>query len=262
MATSKDKKTEIKTDELTFDLLAGYKRGDDYLKEVSIREMNGADEEAIAKAEVRGNVGKLITTLLASCVTKIGDGTAVFDKKSMSPAKWEQVIQNLYLGDRDLILLKLREFTYGDTMQIESQCPDCGKRLTIEFFTSELEITPVTCDPSRISFELPKGYTDKDGTVYRTGFMRIPIGIDQEVIDPLARRNPGVANTTLMARCVTEMEGLKLSPEVFRLMSKRDREYLIQLLSESTFGPKFLLNVTCDSCGSEFETGVNPINFI
>lgn len=259
---SKDKKVEIKPEEFTFDLMVGYPKEDTLLKEVSIREMTGADEEAVAKAEVRSNIGKLITTLLANCVTRLSDGTITLSKASMTPAKWEQVIQGLYLGDRDYILMKLREYTYGSEMHIDSQCPFCRNKLKVDFFMDEIELTPVTSDPARVPFELPKGYRDKEGNTYRIGAMRLLTGIDQEAIDPIARRNPGIANTTLISRSVYELEGLKLSPTVFRELSQKDREYLVETLSEATFGPKFLITVTCDSCGEEFETGVNPVNFI
>jgi hypothetical protein len=145
---------EVKMGELTFDLLAGFKEGELLHKEITIREMTGADEEAVAKPEVRGNSGKVITTLLSNCVLRIGG----LEKGRMSPAKWEDIIRKLYIGDRDYILLKIRELTYGNEMSVDTRCPFCKSNLKLDFFLEEIEIRPVDGDPGVITLELPKGY--------------------------------------------------------------------------------------------------------
>jgi len=243
---------------LTFRLLAGYKDSDGTIHdEVVIREMTGADEEAIAKAEVRNNIGKIVTTLLSSCIQRIG----TIEKSNIKAAKWEEIINELFLGDRDLILMKIRELTYGNEMSFQTQCRDCRKSLTIDFTMDELEVRPLKDDPHAISFTLPRGYFDGKET-HTSGTMRLPTGFDQEQLDSVARKNPGLANTTLITRCVTELGSVKLSSKVFREMGQKDRDYLVSHLADKVFGPRFIVNTVCDHCGHEFEAGVNPLNFI
>lgn len=227
-------------------------------KEFEIREMTGIDEESVAKPEVRSNLGKIVTTLLSNCVLRVGS----YRKSEMKDTKWEKIIRDMFLGDRDFALLKLRKITYGDEMSFDSRCPHCRKPVVIEFTLDELEINPVKCDPTKIPFELPKGYMDKDGEIHTTGFMKMPTGFDQEQLDAVARKNPGAANTMLITRCVFELGNVKLSSNTFRELSQKDREYLIKELSDNVFGPKFVVNTVCNNCGEDFEAGVNPVNFI
>jgi len=257
MAKKKPKELDVPTENM--ELMAGYKDDDEQIhKEVEVRELTGLDEEAIAKGDIRSNVGKIVTTLLSGCVMRIGGYT----REDLSKTKWEGIFKGMFLGDRDLILLKIRETTYGTEMSFDSRCPSCKTDVKVEFDLEELEIKPLEVDPNRIPFELPKGFRDEEGNTVKVGAMRLPTGFDQEQLDHVARKNPGTANTMLITRCVYELGDLKLSSNTFRSLSSKDREYLVRTLAEHSFGPRFMIDTICDNCGNEFEAGVNPINFI
>ena len=53
------------------------------------REMNGKDEEAINKPEIRANGGRLVNVLLERTVVDIGGKT----RKELGPKKWGRVNQ-------------------------------------------------------------------------------------------------------------------------------------------------------------------------
>lgn len=255
---AKKKTTVIDQPTESIDLLLGYKDEEGNMHTTAeITEITGADEEAIAKADIRSNVGKVVTTLLSGCVVKIGS----IEKGSLSASKWEAIFRNLFLGDRDFILLKISEVTNGKEMSITARCPSCRQELTIDFNIEEIEVTKPSVDPDNIPFELPKGLR-QDGEIIKNGVMRLPNGFDQEQLDQVARKNPGTANTMLITRCVKELGESKLSSSVFRSLSIKDREYLVKTLAENSFGPKFSVEAVCDSCGNDFEAGVNPVNFI
>ena len=257
MAKKQSKKIDVPTESI--EILAGYKDKEDNVHTtLEIREITGADEEAIAKADIRTNVGKVVTTLLTGCVTRVGS----LERDSLSPSKWEAIFREMYLGDRDFILLKISEVTNGPEMSFNSRCPSCRKELTIEFNIDELVVEPLKGDPESIPFELPRGFFDDSGDRIKNGIMRLPNGFDQEQLDPVARKNPGTANTMLITRCVKELGDIKLSSATFRALGSKDREYLVKTLAENSFGPKFTIDAICDSCGNDFEAGVNPINFI
>src|SRR5690606_4200901 len=106
-----------------FELEVGYKDEDGVIhKEVEIREIIGADEEAIAKAEVRQNMGKVITTLLANVVVRIGDLTP----KTYGKSKWEKIFRELPMGDRDKLMFEIRKFTQGNEIELDMKCPNCN----------------------------------------------------------------------------------------------------------------------------------------
>jgi len=257
MAKKKSKSIDVPTEAV--ELMAGYKDEEEVVHtEAQVREITGVDEEAIAKGDVRSNVGRIVTTLLAGCTVKIGS----LERENISSNKWEGIFRNMYLGDRDLLLLKISEYTNGPEMSVKSRCPSCKTDLTVDFNSEELEIKPLECNPDNIPFELPKGFIGDDGERIKQGVLRLPNGFDQEQLDTVARKNPGTANTMLITRCVKELGDLGLSSNTFRSLSIKDREYLVNVLSENSFGPKFMVDAICDNCGHDFETGVNPINFI
>lgn len=72
--------------------------------------------------------------------------------------------------------------------------------------------TPKTGSPSgglqtEFDFTLPRGYVDKDGTVHKTGRMRLATAIDEiaPLRDPRVRANQAYLVIILLARVVTRL---------------------------------------------------------
>jgi hypothetical protein len=145
---AKNKTLEIKPDEMCFELQVGLQHGENILKEVYIKEITGNEEELISKPEMRTNYGKAITALLANTITKFSDGENItITKQQFTPSKWEDVMRKLYLGDRDLALLKLREFTYGNELLVDTKCPNCNDTLKVTFFIEEIPVKNIAVTP-------------------------------------------------------------------------------------------------------------------
>ena len=226
-------------------------------KEFEIREMTGADEEEIAQGSIRNNAGKIITTILGNCVTRIGD----FKQQTTEDEFWNKIMKHLYIGDRNYILLKLRELTYNGEIEFEDRCPTCGEDLNVYLKTDEVEIIEPPKDPSHIEFELPKG-CKHDGGTHKKGYFELPKGGDQEILHKVAQKNLGKANTTLMFKTVRQLGDAPLSSRTFRNLGKMDREHLTEKIGDNRFGPDFEVEVVCETCGDEIIIGINPVNFI
>lgn len=246
-------------DTVVVDLVAGYKdaQGEIHM-DAEIREMNGVDEEDIQKSDVKSNIGRLVTRLLANCVIRIG----TLEKSGMKPAKWEQIMQELYLGDRDLLMMEIRKFTYGGEVEVPFQCPSCKNQGKHVLEWNEIEIKPLSGTPSSIAFDLKKGARTADGERIMEGTLRMPTGQDQELLDGIARKNLGQANTALITRCVTSLGDIKLSATTFKELSVADREAIVTAISENNFGPDFKREIECPVCSEKFDTGVHPVNFL
>ncbi len=227
-------------------------------REVEFRELKGSDEEEISQGAVRNNIGKIVTILLANCTKRIGDYT----KENMQKAQWEEIFRDMYIGDRDALLLYISEWTYGKEIDFDSRCPVCRESLIISFETGELEWQDPPTDPGHIEFTLPRGYKDNEGVIHNRGVVRMPNGLDQELLDKPARKNPGKGNTMLITRCMQELGNAKLSGGLFRDIGQKDRQQITKVMSDNVYGPLFEVKTVCDSCGSEFTAGVNPVNFI
>lgn len=248
-------------DSPVFEMLAGYKDENGVThKEFTLREMTGKDEEAIHKTDVKNNGSKVVTTLLTRCVTSIGTLTP---KSVGGRQKWENIIKSLFTGDQDYMLIQLRKISVGEEVELNHVCPnkDCKAKLNTILTLDELEVIPF--DGERvIEFELPRGYKDRKGVKHTTGTMRLPTGLDREILTPLAKTNLAKAETVMLTRLCKFDDGAYVDDDVMSSLSIRDREYLQNLLREHFFGVKLETEVTCDSCGESFIGSFNASNFI
>lgn len=244
-----------------FTMLAGYKDPDGVThKEFTLREMTGKDEEAIHKADVKGNASKIVTILLTRCVTSIGTLTP---KSVGGRQKWEEIIKSLYVGDQDYMFVQLRKLSIGEDIEVNHVCPnrECKAKLHTVLSVDELEIIPFH-DVRQIEFSLPRGHKDRKGVVHKDGTMRLPTGLDREVLTPLAKSNLAKAETVMLTRLCKFNDGAYVDDDVMSSLSIRDREYLQKLLREHLFGLKLETEVTCDCCGETFVGSLNASNFI
>ena len=63
---------------------------------------------------------------------------------------------------------------------------------------------------TEFSFELPRGYADKEGTLHREVVLREITGADQEaMLSPQLRQNPAKMLTALLARVIVRLGTLE-----------------------------------------------------
>jgi hypothetical protein len=241
-----------------FDFLAGYIDGEGIEhKTFTLREMDGRDEEAISKPELKSNSSKVISVLLERCTMSIGS----IKRRDADTEEWRDIIKDLYVGDQDYMMIKLRELSVGSEIEAVHMCPACKQELKTFIETSELEFIKFK-GKREIPFILPKGYRDKKGEVHSKGIMRLPKGLDREILTPLAKKNLGVANTTMLTRLCKFDDGFPVTEDVMRALTLKDREYLQKKLHENQFGVKTQIEVTCTSCGETFTGNLNATNFM
>ena len=251
----------VDEEDIVFEMLAGYKDKDGVVhKEFTLREMTGKDEEAIHKTDVKNNGSKVVTVLLTRCVTRIGTLTP---KSVGGRQKWEEIIKSLYTGDQDYMLIQLRKISIGEEVELNHVCPNksCKAKLHTVLDLDELEVIPFSGDRV-IEFELPRGYKDRKGVVHKIGTMRLPTGLDREILTPLAKTNLAKAETVMLTRICKFEDGAYIDEDVMGSLSIRDREYLQKLLREHFFGIKLETEVVCDCCGESFIGSFNASNFI
>ena len=222
------------------------------------REMDGRDEEAINKAEVKSNGAKLANVLVERCVTEIG----TFKKSEMGTQSWGKFIRNLCGGDLDYMMLKIREISKGKTVTFTHKCPNCGAKLITEVECSEFKANKFEGDSIYIPFDLPKGYVDKKNEVHKTGTIRIANGYDREVVTPLYRKNKAVAITKLLFRTMQLEDGTPISEDCIKKMSLRDRDYLEKLIEKNSFGIDMSFeDLRCSSCDTDLSDVIGQSDF-
>lgn len=244
---------------ITDNFLRGYKDNEGIMHtEFEYREMTGLDEEAIAKPKVKGNGALITRTILERCIERIG----TIKKEDVKPKEWTEIIQALAIGDQDYAMLKIREESLGDELEVTHVCPYCETKIDSVFTLDELPIIPYN-GREKIEFELPKGYRDKKGEVHTVGVLRYPNGLDREVLSKLVSENPSVANTYLLTRCITKLGEAPITDDLFRNLSLKDRNYLFKLIRENSFGFDINnLNIECPSCERELTVSFNHTDFL
>lgn len=206
-----------------------------------VRELNGEDEEYLASVEKKKGLlyAEYMTALLARAVLRIG---SVDLREAGNP---EEHINNLILGDRDILYLAVVKATYGDERTINVACTDCGK---LNDVVLELDKDFPIAYPDFNVREGLKIQTSK-GTIT----MRLPNGKDTVEGNKLAK-NDAELNTVLLSRCAKWPEGE--APENpmrwARSLSIKDRRTLVDALLAVEIGPKLEeVNTQCASCGKD-----------
>ena len=250
---------EVGEDGLVHDvpLLAGYVDKDGVLHTTfTYREMNGKDEEAISKADVRQNGAKMVNVLVERCVTQIGTLT-----KKECGAKWGTVVRELLGGDLDYMAFKIRELSKGKEVEFIHKCPNCGTKLTTIVSTDEFQIKPYM-GQSAIDFSLVRGYKDGRGELHKDGIIRLPNGFDREIVTPLFKKNPSTAMTMMLTRLMAFNDGALVTQNLVNEMTLRDREILEKIIKENTFGIDTNIEIVCSSCGQDISGEVGQSNFL
>lgn len=235
-------------DDNQFLLPVGYTDGDGVLHRiVTLRPMTGETEEAIADPKVRDNGGKIITELLYSVIESI-EGITRINK---------DIIRDLSTIDRDFLLLKNRQVSLGDETTYDDVCPHCRGRNSVTINLVEMPIEYLGDEePKEITFDLYNGVMDK-GVLHKTTTIIIPTGRIQERVAQIIRSNPAQA-TTAMLQLITKKIGTLeyLNPDVFKKMTKKDRDLISNKLAEFSAGTKLSATVICTECGEDFETSI------
>jgi hypothetical protein len=227
-----------------FNLPGGYVLGSDYTSvryDAEVRELTGADEEALTKARQAG-IGKYISTLLSAGTVSVGTEAA-------SPL----LLSNLLLGDRDMLLMEIRRATYGDEIVWDQYtCPWCGEEFRLSITLDEIPVRRLDNPADRIfEVELRKG---------RKAHVRLPVGSDQEAILAVADRlSEPEQNTLLLSRVlisVVEADGTENAvtgnPDFARSLGVVDRKSILDAIENKQPGPQYNgVKFTHDSCGKE-----------
>ena len=222
----------------------------------SYREMDGADEEAINKADVRSNPAKLANVLCERCVVAIGTLT-----KKEHRAEWGKIVRSMLGGDIDYMVFKIRELSKGGEITFTHRCPNCGQVLTTIMNTSEFTIKPFNGE-WEVPFALNKGYKDLKGNIHKEGVFKLATGADREIITPVIKKNPSTAMTMFMTRCVVFNDGTIPIQNQVKAMVLRDRKVIEDIISENAFGiDTSIEGLTCESCGQDISGELGQSDF-
>jgi hypothetical protein len=204
--------------------------------QAEVRELNGVDEEALARPEVAKSLGRFTQLLLQRGVTRIGP----FENPSNA------VLGSLLVGDRDQLLVAIRMATYGNNLELSVECPACAEKLDLQYdLDKDIPVKQME-DPLDRSFV----YTTRADQKIN---VRLAIGTDQEAMLNAGNKTVPELNTLLLSRCLTDDAGVPLGVEGVRALGIHDRRELLKQVTNKQPGPAYqTMTVTCPVCAKEF----------
>lgn len=204
----------------------------------TVRELNGHDEEAIAR---QGSYGKSLTTILSRAVVKVGD-----------EAVTETVLDNLLAGDADALMVGIYRTTFGDTANIGSYCEGCKEIKQVEVSLSEDLVTKALLDPIADRIFTVKGKS-VDYTV------RLPNRKTQKEMIISSDKNSAELNSILLEGCLVQIGSRPvLSKLQVQEVGIADRRVLVAAILARNPGPKFdVIEVDCADCGGKVDVPIS-----
>lgn len=200
-----------------------------------VRELNGEDEEIIASATAKGGMSyaEYMSLLLSRSVERIGP---------IDVANNPRLVDQLMVGDRDLLFIGTVKATYGRVREFEVECGSCASTNTVTVNLDEdfkLDI------PDR-DFHKPMEVTLKDGSVVKLNY---PSGADSLYVAKKAKTT-AEQNTLMLARCSVWGDEKPLDTEEWaKSLSLSDRNKLVKALTTDPPGPKMEeVKTQCAKC--------------
>ena len=123
----------------------------------------------------------------------------------------------------------------------------------------------VSPDPStsdlrtEFDFELPRGYRHSDGTVHRSGRMRLATARDElrPQIDIRVKETPAYLSVVLLSPVITQLGTITdIHPGLVELMYATDIAFLQEFYRRINSEGHTRAAVACPSCGAGFEVDI------
>jgi len=211
------------------------------VKKAEVRELTGADEEAISKA---GSTAKSLNVLLQRGLVKIGDNEAS-----------KEDLDTLLAADRDAILLGIRKVTFGKVASFVIRCISCAHEQTTEVDIEEDVPVKSLTDPiaDRV-WEIDT----KKGVIK----VALPNGITQKRLMDNMDKTSAEINTMLLAGCIISVDGApSIGAQTALSLGLSDRTKIVDQILERNPGPRLgEVKKVCKACGEDINLPLSLVD--
>lgn len=199
-----------------------------------VRELTGADEEAIVKIT---EPGKALMTILEKATVSLGGKPA--DKETLSM---------LLAGDREALLLAIRRVTFGNEVELEAVCSRCPELQTFVVDLEkdvEMKTLEDRINDRRFILKLKVGQVK----------VALPTGDTQNKLVNASNKNTAELDTLLLSNCVLEINDVPvLGQAQIRNLGIKDRRTILEEIAKRNPGPLLSeVKKACKTCGQEVE---------
>ena len=182
--------------------------------EIALAEMTGAEEDLLTNQRL-AKTGEAVNQVLANCLKRLGDNEAPGMKD----------VLDMLSGDRLFALVRLRQVSLGDEVELDLACPNpaCGERTCFAVHLDDLEATPYP-EEREFEFRLPAS-----GKAVRF------VHLDGHKEKRLAALKEPSLTAAMMIRIVS-IEGQPPSKKALNEMPMRDRSALREEMARADGG--------------------------
>jgi len=216
---------------------------------VTVREFRVSDEDLLANpASIRK--GLAVSSLLEAVTLRVDDpGPYSMHGKDADTAKidWTDVLQ----GDRMVMLLKTRIFTWGEDLVFRQPCPNCPAHIATEIDLSELEIKPLP-ETSKTHVLNPKEnpiFVTLPRAEVKVGF-RLLRGKDERQLQKLQKQHKDAQSSAYLRYRIVEIDGVNMADWTawLRNLGGSDAAFLRAQFDEADCGVDQEVDFDCDTC--------------
>jgi hypothetical protein len=205
-------------------------------QEARMRPVVGADEVYLDTAGNALPLAVWTTLILTRCLVQLGPVRPVT----------AAVVRSLCVGDREALMLQLRQLTLGDRMPCVVNCPACGQALDLPLRATDLLVPSYAETGPTYEFS-PSG----EGESYRVRF-RLATGADQEAVAETARTDVAAAATALLQRCLVEVRRNGGADLAIEACPKELGSCISARIGELDAQAELSLNLRCPECEQSF----------
>jgi hypothetical protein len=214
-----------------------------------LRPLTGADEEWIHSLAPSTRHAAVVTELLARCVVRIGPCATTTES-----------MRDLNVGDRDFLLIKLREATFGPRISRVLACPHdgCGARMDLDLLVGDFAIDERPTQPShRLRLD---GAAEREALAVE---FRVPRGRDLELISAQAATSVDELRDRLLRWCVVQIAAVDDGePSSFAALSAASKEALAAAIEDAAPRVELELELVCPDCARTFDVVFDPASLL
>lgn len=217
----------------------GLYQGGTWKTEAEVRELTGADEEALARAKESLDFFDLV---LAHGVVRVDN----INLAGMPVSERQAALRELLVGERSQLLLAVLIATYGNEKTLNLTCPHCEMEQEASLFLKEDFKPKVVEDVQASTFH----YSSSKGEDIE---YRLVTGADQ--LEALKRKGATTAeqNTLILSRCITKVNGAIVVSQVdfARNLGMKDRTALLNAMVSKQPDLDLSVQMGCVGCGGD-----------
>jgi hypothetical protein len=200
--------------------------------EIVLREMTGVEEELLTNQRLI-RTGDAVNQVLRNCIVKLGE------KENLSTDD----VLSMLSGDRLFALVRLRQVSLGDEVELDLGCPNqtCRKRCIVNVDIEKLTVSHYN-EKREFEFRLPGS-----GVVVRFGYL------DGHKEKRLASLDEPSISAAMLARII-DIDGKSPDKKAVNAMSLRDRNALRSEMARVDAGVDTVVETECEACGTRIRT--------